>query len=208
MKKVYKQFRWWLRDKIIGKKMRKKLKNSEFTIISNDCTGGTIYHDLRMKFLSPTINLYMNADDFIKFCENLKEYINKTIVEKKQHEFDFPVGMLGDITIFFVHYDTFEEAKLKWEERKKRINLENLYIYMNDRNNCTEKNIYNFDKLCYKNKVIFTNKCYPSINSAYYIKGFDKMKEVGIMTKFITPFSIKRHYDKFDWVKWLNGGVK
>ena len=205
MKQIYKKIRDWLSDNIIGKRMRQQLKNREFTIISSDCTGGTVYHDLHKRFDTPTINLYMNAGDFVKFCKNLKEYVEKPLIERMDKNMDFPVGTLEDITIYFVHYKTFEEAREKWNVRKQRIHWENLYFIMNDRNDCSEKIIADFDRLNYKNKVIFTHKKYSSLKSSYYISGYDNKKEVGIMTKFLHPFSIKRNYDKFDWVKWLNG---
>lgn len=37
---------------------RHKLKNENFTIISNNCIAGVLYKDLNKKFNSPTINLY------------------------------------------------------------------------------------------------------------------------------------------------------
>ena len=50
---------WDRNRKKINKKYRSELKNKDFTIFSCNCTGGVLYHDLGMKFLSPTINLYM-----------------------------------------------------------------------------------------------------------------------------------------------------
>lgn len=31
-----------------------RLKNKDFSILTNHCMGGIIYHDLGLKFLSPT----------------------------------------------------------------------------------------------------------------------------------------------------------
>ena len=47
------------------------------TILSNTCIGGRLYHDYHQKFLSPTIDFYMEPDTFVKFCCNLK-YVQKT----------------------------------------------------------------------------------------------------------------------------------
>ena len=38
-------------------KLIKRLKNKNFTLITNNCTGGVIYNRLGLKFLSPTIKL-------------------------------------------------------------------------------------------------------------------------------------------------------
>lgn len=204
MKKTYRKIRWWLRDLIIGNHMRKNIKNSKFSIISSDCTGGLLYHDLHEKFNSPTINMYMDAKDFLKFCSDLERYLKGNLEEKKNTDFDFPVGIIDDIEIKFVHYKSFDEAKNKWNERKQRVNNENIFIIMNDRNNCCEDEIKEFDKLNYKNKVIFTHKQYPQYNSTFYIEKYKNSNEVGIMTAFKNPISIKREYDEFDWVGFFN----
>ena len=40
--------------------MRLRLKNKDFSILAPTCIGGVISHRLGLKFLSPTINLYMS----------------------------------------------------------------------------------------------------------------------------------------------------
>lgn len=61
--------------------------------------------------------------------------------------------MLADIEIRFNHYKTFEEAVEKWEERKRRINWDNLYVMAIDGDNCSEESLQRFDALPYKHKV-------------------------------------------------------
>ena len=55
---------------------RKIFQNKDISIISMNCTGGILYHDLGLQFRSPTVNLFMRAEDFIKFCENLEFYLS------------------------------------------------------------------------------------------------------------------------------------
>lgn len=55
---------------------RKRLKNKEISIISTNCIGGVLSHDLGLQFKSPTVNLFFRAEDFIKFCENLEYYMS------------------------------------------------------------------------------------------------------------------------------------
>ena len=89
--------------------------------------GGVIYHDLVLQFLSPTINLFFSPNDFCKFCLNLKYYISLQIKEKESPK-PYPVGMVGDIELNFMHYESFEEARQCWEKRKARINYDNLVV--------------------------------------------------------------------------------
>ena len=46
---------------------RRRLINTNFTIISQNCIGSIMYHDLGQKFLSPTINMLFEPSDFVKF---------------------------------------------------------------------------------------------------------------------------------------------
>ena len=97
-------------------------KNADFSIISNHCMGGIISHDLGLEFKSPTVNLKILPDDFIKFVENLEHYLFLPIEEKFETGISYPIGLLGDVTLYFVHYSSFEEAVKCWNRRKERVN--------------------------------------------------------------------------------------
>ena len=62
------------------KKKRLDLKNSDFTIISSNCLGGVISHKLGLKFMSPTVNLFIEPSSFVKFCKNLPFYFEQPLV--------------------------------------------------------------------------------------------------------------------------------
>lgn len=110
------------------------------TIISNNCTGGAVCHELGMEFKTPTINLQILPEDFPRFCKNLKTYMDYELVEC--HDFTpyevnkfikmfggipkMPIGLIGDVLVCFQHYETFKEAKEKWEERKLRIDYDHI----------------------------------------------------------------------------------
>ena len=68
--KLYRIIKNKLREYIILRK-RNTINNTDFTIISSDCTGGVVYYELHQKFLSPTINMFMMADDFVRFAKIL-----------------------------------------------------------------------------------------------------------------------------------------
>ena len=129
--------------------------------------------------------------------------MEQEIVEVKENA-SCPIGMLGDVRIEFVHYDAFEEAVQKWEERKKRINWDNLFIVGSEKCGCDLKTVERFDELLYKNKVIFTHVEYPKIKSAYYIKGFENEDEMGVLTNYKDSPLKRRYLDDFDYVSFLN----
>ena len=183
---------------------RIKLKNKDFTLIASNCNGCLICHDLNVKFNSPFVNLYLEPRDFIKYIKNI-EYYNKCEINFiNDKNVDYPVGTLGDIKLYFVHYESEEEARCKWIERRKRINLENLFVLMTDRDGCTKEDLIEFDKLPYKNKIVFTHVPYDDIKSAVYITRFEKDNEVGMCFKFKNRFTGKKYYDDFNYVSWFN----
>ena len=189
------------------KRKRKRLDNLNFSIIASNCVGTIIYHDLDLPFLSPTINLTIEMDDFIRFAENLKWYMEQEIVELKGEK-GCPAGMLGDVKINFVHYDTFEEGVRKWEERKERINWDNLLLIGSERDGCSYETLERFDRLPYENKVILTRVRYPEISSAYCIEGLEKKEELGMVLNYKKQFFRRRYLDDFDYVAFINSAVQ
>lgn len=189
--------------RILYKKiLRIKLKNKDFSVIASNCNGGTILSDLGVRFNTPTINLFFYPKDFLNFVSRLEDNLKYELIEVPS-DYNYPVGSLNNIKIHFMHYKTFEEAKEKWDLRKYRINYDNLFIMCTDRDGCTYEQIERFDKLPYKNKIMFTNKEYNEFKSCYYIKGFENQQSVGILSNYIGNTS-KRYLNKFNFVKWFN----
>ncbi|MBQ3285212.1 MAG: DUF1919 domain-containing protein [Ruminococcus sp.] len=182
---------------------RKRLIHQNPTIISNNCVGGVISHDLGQQFRSPTVNLFFKASDYLKFVSNLHYYLELEVVEIES-ELPYPVGMLGDIKVFFMHYRSFSEAKGKWDERKKRIDYNNIYLMMTEIEDCNEDIMKQFDELPYKNKVLFTHLNYPKLGCSQYIKGFENESEMGIITDPKPSFWQRRYIDDYDYVSFLN----
>lgn len=190
----------------INKKKRDNLTNTSFTILSSNCTGGVIYHQLGLKFTSPTINLYMTPSDFIKFCKNLKYYLEFELISVDNTNYDYPLARLDDIILHMVHYDTFEQAKYKWDIRKKRINFENLFIMCFERDGCAYEDIEAFNKLPYKNKIFFVAQERPEIDSALYLPNSSYNGNVIDLTKCYSVFNVRQPLDNFDYTNWFNNG--
>lgn len=133
--------------------------------------------------------------------------MDEELIEIKDNIYKFPIAKLGDIYLYCVHYKNFNDVYNKWNKRKKRINYNNIYIIMSDRDGCTDENIKEFDELDYKNKVIFVHKRMDNIKSSYYIKGTennDKRNRIINITEYKGKFTGKRYYEDFDFVTFLN----
>lgn len=179
-----------------------RLERRDCTIISSSCNGTVMYHDLGLPYLSPTINLCIDAEDFIKMAEHLEWYMNGQIIEAKE-ELPYPVGMLYDVRIQFIHYRSFQEAAAKWEERKRRINWDHIFIVGVSSDGDREM-MERFERLPYENKVIFSPIECPECKSVFCIKEFKR--NWGVMTEFKNRILKRRYLDNFDYVTFLNRG--
>lgn len=56
--------------KLIWKMKRKKLKNKEFTIVTDNCMAGLICSDLCVDFNTPFLNGGVTTSDFIKMLKD------------------------------------------------------------------------------------------------------------------------------------------
>lgn len=189
--------------KPIRRKRKGKLVNKEFSIISNNCWGGRIYQKFDLPYTSPTVGVYFYPDEYIKFLNNLEHYLSiepiiiprgkskyaKQLSELRVYRY-FPIGLIDDIEIVFLHYRSDEEAIEKWEKRKKRINLSNLIVKFNDQNECTEKHLIAFEKLPYKNKICFTAKEYNSCKNLSIISQRNCNYVKSDMRAFMKPIDI------------------
>ena len=195
-------WQWVMREILIGGG-RKRLQNQRVSILSNNCLGGMISHDLLQPQLSPTVNLFMYPKDYIKFLSHLEECLRSEMHEV-DGDYAYPVGELNGCHSHFMHYHSFDEAARKWKERSKRINYENLLVIFVERDGCTYNDLLAFDKLPFKNKVAVVHKPYPEIKSALVFPGYEHSTEVGKITDWASCLSGRKIYDKVDWIGILN----
>lgn len=149
------------------KRMKSRLKCKQVSIISQNCIGGVICHDLRMPFLSPTINLYFNAFDFVKFIQNMNYYMKLEL--KMRWEEEYPVGYLDDIKIHFMHYETCREAKDSWERRKERICWDKILVLSTDMEGFNDNIYEEWKKITYP-KILFTVAERPGEEIVHFTK--------------------------------------
>ena len=191
---------------------RARLKNHTPTIIANNCIGGFIYRDLNLKYYSPTIDLQIFHRDYMRFIGRMEEYLRCEMVEVFDEKFSYPIGelRLDDefIRIYFPHATSFEEAKAKWVERCKRVDMDNLYIvflygkYLSPRSAEYKR----FRAIPYPNKVMLT---FPiGIFDRNVVPFFSKrlIDIPGQILKYPHLYSKKRYFNRFDFVKFLNRG--
>ena len=99
------------REQIYLQSLRKKNRNLNPTIVCNNCVAGVIYHNLGLRFNSPTINLFIKGADYLEFVKHFRYYSNCDLIDVCDPSLPYPVGKLiakdeehRDIVIYFQHY--------------------------------------------------------------------------------------------------------
>mgnify|MGYP002624874316 CR=1 FL=1 len=135
----------------------RRLRRSNLSILSQNCWGGLIYHSFGLPFLSPTVNIYFKERDFLQLLSDplrtldaeLRFYATAFDEDDQRH---YPVMSLGGSKIHMIHYDDEKSARIKWEDRRLRLNWYNLLVMM-----YTEQQeiLEEFDRLPFGKKVCF-----------------------------------------------------
>lgn len=196
--------------------LRKQNKNKDFTMISQNCLAGCLYSDLELEFSSPTINMFIEDENFVKLVENLEYYLSipakpfiDSYIDPKDSTIVYPKIKVGDIEICCLHYKSCDEAVEAWERRKKRVNMKKIYIVANSWNMHQRRDLV--ERIC-KSKyptVCFTygklgghSECIELVGKVW------RLDDRGIVRPNLTDImegNYKRNYEKyFDFVKWLN----
>lgn len=179
-----------------------ELKNSSFSIICNNCLGGFICQHYNIEYRTPTLGLFIFAQDYVKFLAHIKFYLSQKLefikpeqsmyydeFKKAQLTIKFPMARLHDIEVFFMHYKDEEEAASKWYRRINKINWNDLIVILAENETCTYETLKKFDSLPFKNKVCFTKEEHKEIGSSCCI---EEMREPGSLWSAET---VMKHFD-------------
>ena len=197
-----------IKRKLWLRRLHRKNKNHTFSLITNDCVGGVICHDLGEQFRSPTVNLWIPRDCYLEFVQNLKYYLQCDIEEIHIESRNYPVGRIIPkddehipIEVNFMHYHSFDEAYAKWKERSARVDYDNLYFiwdYAYD----DDDRIRTFDAWDVR-KLIILHKPIDGIENCEITDCYNENPRNGKILE-IKPNSIKRYLDEIDYLGFLN----
>lgn len=165
------------------------IKCRDFSIIASNCTGTLPYRFLKMPYLTPTVNLFFHAPCYIKFASRLEHYLAQELEFVPSSRYpqahdthakfnSYPIGVLDDIEIHFMHYKSEDEARDKWNRRKARINREKLIFAFTDRDLCTPELMQQFDNLPGQ-KILLTAHICPWLKSAVHVPAYRGQTEMG-----------------------------
>jgi len=121
----------------------------------------------------------------------------------------YPVAQIDDVEVRFVHYKTHAECIDTWKRRTERIDWNNLFVIATDHDGMKRRDLLErFDKLPYKNKIMFLSDDYPQYEWAYCVKQFKGRFQCKILTNY-GDFKGHRYYEMtFDIAKWIKDNSK
>lgn len=191
-----------------------KLNNKNFTIVSDDNWGKEVYDAFNIPYQSPFIGIHIFNADFIKLVNDFEHYIDKPITfihysdSRHQKTFrhcfgkNYPLGLLNnDIELHFFDYQTPDEALRHWNDRRSKINLENLFFKMDaSREENNVATIETFQNIQRTNKVCFLN-CHDKEKKVNTISTLQLIDYWNPISEIFFPQSLC----SFDLMSWLNG---
>ena len=148
----------------------RRLQRSRLSIFAMNCFGGIISNQLGLQFRSPIINMFLSEQGYMRFLNSPRAYMEEKLLFKETRfdsivKINYPVVTLGEVDIYMNHYNNFDEAVAKWNERKQKINWYNLFVTIYTTNKNT---LEQFDALPYAKKVCFV-PFKSDLDSAWYI---------------------------------------
>lgn len=164
---------------------RRALRNTQVSIVSDNCWGGFMSQYCRLPYRSPFVGLFVPAPDYLRMLRSLRAYVEGDFrfVERADSRYsdrltyireEYPVGILtpsggaGEpVEVHFLHYASPEEALAKWRRRAARLDYDNLIVKLADRDLCTPELIAEFDALDYPSKVCFTARPRPYASTVW-----------------------------------------
>lgn len=186
--------KWWDRNINI-----RKFRTTDFCLLSNNCWASMhFYQRFGLEYNIPVVGLYISDHDFIKFCNNLEYYLSLPIVfvspetspayneicrwgskSGKEEKIEFPVGMIGDITLWFMHYKSEQEAREKWYRRRARLNPDKVIIKWSQRYTDDDLIVEDFLKLPYPKFGFVDDACQIESPELIKLAGWTELKDTG-----------------------------
>lgn len=186
---------------------KRKHENKDFTIVSSNCTGGKIYEILDIEYNTPFIGLFIMEPCFIKLALDFDKKISNNLRFVKNSKYHnlikniyptgYPIALLDDIEIHFLHYESESEAQEKWERRLRRINFENLNFILTDQKLFAPSLLSPFDKVAQK-KILLTSRTLNNPKSSIRIEPYGKVASISNLYKNL--HLTKGRINLIDWL--------
>lgn len=194
------------------KRSVKRLHDKEFCIVANNCLGSRFYKILKRGYNTPFVGLFMMPECFSKLVSDFDRYMDlpiQFVQDSKYSDIDaarrdgpqYPIGLLNDLEIHFLHYDTEAEATEKWMrrvERMRQLRRDDIYFVMIANGACEDDMIERFFGEGLQNKIYFHRRKELERPGCVYIPS--KEDDMGNLYA-----QYQRFVGRFDFADWILG---
>jgi uncharacterized protein (DUF1919 family) len=161
-----------------------QLRGCNFTLISNNCWGAHIYKALKRPYATPFVGLFIPPGDYLRLLPEVASIVHADIrfISSSRHEevesfrtrrnANYPIGLLdGRIELHFMHYQSAEDAVVKWRRRTERASWESdsLFFKFCDHDGASNEQIRCFDDMSGLSRVCFVGSRLSGTNRVVHV---------------------------------------
>jgi len=186
--------------------LQRAVRTRRFSIIAYNCWGGEVYRDLEIPYQTPFVGLFLHVPCFLGLLENFEAAIRAPLEFVEESRYDgkvsYPVGLiLGAYEIHFMHYNSREEAREKWNRRRDRMvqDLDDCFFMISHLGKGYYEDLGRFNSLPFRNKVLFTDRPMVEAPEAVVVPA-----QNGAPGPDDGPTLYRRCHRYFDLARWLN----
>jgi len=96
-----------------------------FAILTNNCWGSALYRDLDIPYNTPFVGTLVPPECYLRFVADVPGYLAQPLrfvpTSRYGWPLKYPLALLGDAEIHFMHYRDAAEATDKWTRRLERF---------------------------------------------------------------------------------------
>jgi uncharacterized protein (DUF1919 family) len=163
--------------------LKNQLEGCKFSIISNDCFGAEMYRWIDKPYNTPFIGLMVMAPCYIELIKNFEHNILQPLSFTKSTRYpemedfrhrrnNYPIGLINEAEIHFLHYHSEMEAYDKWNRRRDKIDFNNLrFKFCLDKDFATLAHLQTFDELRFPFKLCLGEQPISGFQSFAHIPG-------------------------------------
>jgi uncharacterized protein (DUF1919 family) len=165
--------------------LRQWIGHIPFTIISNDCYGAELYRWLGRPYNTPFVGLMIMAPCYIKLLSQPRYLMSQPLRFTSRSKYPsmigfherhghYPIGLLEDLEIHFLHYASQQQAVDAWTRRLQRMDWEHIKVkFSMDKDLATEDLLQTFEALSLPAKLTISKRNYATSASNIVVPGFE-----------------------------------
>jgi uncharacterized protein (DUF1919 family) len=183
------------------------------SVISNSCVGSLVYQKLNEQYITPLVgSLFMDDFMYIKFLENYELYttLKPDVIDNFDKNFffklhtevkhNYPLMVLDDIEIHWIHETSANDVLSNWERRMERTNNDNLVFIW------TASEFMQIHDEDERRELINRFCCLPEYTIFLTERPEEAVVGDNFIVKFVPSWKNKTQEDRYPWgfLTWNN----